>query len=425
MAFHFKSTTKYKALIGFSALAVSGVAAIFSVTGVSTLFKGAWLTVVLMMSILEFAKIVVASYVARFWNEISRTLRVYFIIAVMVLMTITSAGIFGYLSEAYQGTKGNYDITEQESSALSARKRNYEEQIQRYKERINTLNSFRASQETRLDSLYSRGLTTSAKRVEQGIQRNDEELQSLNAKISVLTDSVGNLDNQVITKQTANIKGELGPLKFIASIFNTDMDTVVKYLIFMLIFVFDPLAVLLFVSLSVMIRKDADEESKTVKINDPKEVVVPLKMDGGVIAKSIPYLYPEVKLKNVPKVDVEGPKVEVESKEEKELKEVVEMLNPKIELDVEEIARVEEPEEPKKKEQEQTLVEQVKEEPVEEVPDKVEETLANLEEPNKQHAFYYGSETASNTPEEPTTAPITPPSSAPEWRTANWKPPHK
>jgi hypothetical protein len=425
MAFHFKSTTKFKALIGFSALAVSGVAAIFSVTGVSTLFKGAWLTVVLMMSILEFAKIVVASYIARFWPTISKTLKTYFTIAIIVLMVITSAGIFGYLSEAYQKTKGNYDVTEQESVALTSKKQSYEEQMTRYKERVNTLNSFRASQEIRLDSLYIRGLTTSAKRVEQGIQRNDAEVQLLNDKITALTDSVGSINTQIITKQSVNIKGELGPLKFIATAFNTDMDNVVKYLIFMLIFVFDPLAVLLFVSLSVMIRKEVETEITNVKNNDRKEAIIPLKMEGGVIPKSTPYLYSEVKVKDIPKVDIEEPKVEIESKEEKELKEVVEMLNPKIELDVEEVARVEEPVEPKKKEQEQTLVEQIKEEPVEEVPDKVEEQITNQEEVNKEHAFYYGSEqTSSQIPNEPSTAPPSTPS-IPEWHTANWKPPHK
>ena len=260
---------KIKYIVLIIALLVAGIGAFFSILGLSQLFAGASIAVMVMASILEIGKVVVTTALHTYWSKIATPLRVYLTLSVVILMLITSAGIFGYLSEAYQGTKGNYDVTEQESSALTAKKRNYEEQMLQYKQRINTLNSLRGSQELRLDSLYARKYTASARRVEESIKRGDLEIQKLNDRITALTDSVGNIGTQVITKQSVNIKGELGPLKFIAEAFNTDMNNVVKWLILMLIFVFDPLAVLLFVSLAIMLRKEALVEEQQLSLPIP------------------------------------------------------------------------------------------------------------------------------------------------------------
>ena len=89
--------------IGLSALFIAGSAAAFSVYGLAKLFSGAFISVVIMASALELGKLVTASFLYRYWNMINWFQKVYMTIATIVLIFITSAGIFGYLSNAYQG----------------------------------------------------------------------------------------------------------------------------------------------------------------------------------------------------------------------------------------------------------------------------------------------------------------------------------
>lgn len=274
MALHIKSHKSFIILIAFSALSISAMAATFSVTGIATLFSGYFFTVALMMGVLEFGKIVVASFVARFWQEISKVLKAYFIAALTVLILITSGGIFGYLSDAYQRTKGDYTVIEKQISLIDAKIRLFQSEKDRVQNRMDVLTSTRVSQETRLDSLYSRGQHSTAKRVELQIESANKEVSQLSVKLNAVNDSIGFYETSKVEKETINVKGELGPLKYIAGIFNTDMDTVVKYFIFMLIFVFDPLAVLLFVSINLLIK--TEEFDKKNNIDSLEEQKLPI-----------------------------------------------------------------------------------------------------------------------------------------------------
>lgn len=267
MALYLKSNKSFKILAGVSALSISAMAATFSVTGIATLFSGYFLTVAIMMGVLEFGKIVVASFLARFWEDLSKILKSYFMAALFILILITSGGIFGYLSDAYQKTKGDYTVTEKQVSLIDTKVKLFQSEKDRYQNRIDALNTSRIGQESRLDFLYSRGQTASARRVESLIASSDKELADLTKKLSAVNDSIGAYETTKVEKESVNITGELGPLKYIAGIFDTDMDTVVKYFIFMLIFVFDPLAVLLFVSLNIIIKKEGG------LIEEPKEEI--------------------------------------------------------------------------------------------------------------------------------------------------------
>ena len=118
-----KKPDKFKYLLLVSAFMVSSIAAIFSVTGIATLFSGYFSIVAGMMGVLEFAKIVIASLLSRYWNRLTpKVLRYYFLFATFVLIVITSAGIFGYLSDAYQKTKGDYTVVENQVSLLNQKK---------------------------------------------------------------------------------------------------------------------------------------------------------------------------------------------------------------------------------------------------------------------------------------------------------------
>lgn len=254
MALHLKSTKSFKILIAFSALLISGMAATFSVTGIATLFSGYFLAVAFMMGALEFAKIVVASFLARYWTAVSRVLRGYFIASLVILILITSGGIFGYLSDAYQQTKGDYSIVEKQTSILESKKNMFSERKERLQADRQLELKAKNSNQTRADSLSSRGQNITRTRGD--IKQNDVRIVAIEKQIGAAEDSIGSYDLKIVELESQNIKGELGPLKYIAGIFNTDMDTVVKYFIFLLIFVFDPLAVLLFVSLNMIIRKE-------------------------------------------------------------------------------------------------------------------------------------------------------------------------
>lgn len=275
--------SKFKFMITVSAILISSIAAIFSVTGISSLFKGSFLTVLVMASALEIGKVVVASYLARYWKSMPKLIRAYLMIAVTILMIITSAGIFGYLSDAYQKTKGNYEIVDQEVTILKNKKIGFEKQIDRNDVRISRLEKLNDSYTTRIDSLNSRNLSTY--NTDRAIFANNKEIRELRNEIKVGQDSVDAVDVAMISKENTNISGELGPLRYIAKVFNTDMDTVVKWFILALIFVFDPLAILLFVSLNTMniaeiIKKSSKDVDVTEKVLDiDKKSVIFNKLD--------------------------------------------------------------------------------------------------------------------------------------------------
>jgi hypothetical protein len=270
MALEFKSSKTFKFVIGISALFISTMAATFSVTGVASLFSGYFFSVAFMMSGLEFGKVVLASFIARYWKKIGLLLKVYFVVALIVLVTITSAGIFGYLSDGYQKTKGTYDVTQKEIVFIKQKSDLFTQQKASIDKRISTLTNSRIGQEARLDSLYSRRQISSAKSVEKYIASSNLELNELSKQSAAIGDSVSKYSLDQLSKETINATGELGPLKYLATIFNTDMDSIVKWFIFMLIFVFDPLAVLLFVALNVIIKNESELEpiaNDTKKIN--------------------------------------------------------------------------------------------------------------------------------------------------------------
>ena len=350
MALHIKSTKSFKLLLGFSALLISGMAATFSITGIATLFSGYFFTVALMMGALEFAKIVVASFLARYWSNVSKILRGYFIAALMVLILITSGGIFGYLSDAYQKTKGDYTLVEKNVQLIDTKIKLFTSEKDRYQNRLDALTKAKSGQEARLDSLYSRGQTSVAKRVETQIAASDKEVAELSKKLNAVNDSIGVYETRKVEKESTNITGELGPLKYIAGIFNTDMDTVVKYFIFLLIFVFDPLAVLLFVSLNTLIRKEHleedDEEIKPVpkkKIEEKNIEAIPAdenafikKSESEVQSEKLPVTNEIEIIQEKPLQEIEAKKKAVSDDSEEFVNELIEVLEKSKEPEVKE-----------------------------------------------------------------------------------------
>jgi len=250
-------------IVILSSLLIAGIAALFSVTGISMLFSKRAIQVASMALSLEIGKLVLTSIVYRYWNILSKLLKAYMIIAIVVLMTITSAGIFGYLSDAYQRTKGNYDIVNKEIQLIENKKKLLNEEYNRIETRLNTLIQNRTLIENRLDNLYKNKSTADAKRVEQSIKTQDTQIDILNKNLSIISDSISSSETKIIEKQSKNISGELGPLVYISTAFNTNMDSVVKMFILILIFVFDPLALSLLISANIIYNKSVSTSEWT------------------------------------------------------------------------------------------------------------------------------------------------------------------
>ena len=269
----------------FMALAVAGCAAYFSVWGLSQLFAGASFAVILMASVLELAKLVVTTALHTYWDKFAKTLRAYLSVSVVILMLITSAGIYGFLSNAYQKTANKLEIHEGELGVLDAKKATFQKSIDDNQKIIDTktkrldqLSGLRTSQESRIDGSKSnrdknsvRGDIASANTE---IQKLSTEIDGLNAKNTVLADSIGKYNVKALEKKSgSDVAGEVGPLKYIAQLTGIPMDKVVNYMILLLIFVFDPLAIALVLATNKAFDLAGESTPLEPKKDSTKEVL--------------------------------------------------------------------------------------------------------------------------------------------------------
>jgi hypothetical protein len=240
-------------LIAFSALSVSASAAFYSVSGLSKLFAGASLEVIIMASSLEIAKLVIASLLYQYWDVINKGLRAYLTIAAGVLILITSAGIYGFLSAAYQETANKEGIVTQQIEALETKKALYEET------RDNLLADRKSNNELR--GTLSKGSTTQytdkkgnlVVRTNNAAIRNLEstakENEKLATKLDVVNDSIFALETKILeTQVNSETTSELGPLKYLSGLTGIEMDRIINWLLLIIIFVFDPLAIALVIA---------------------------------------------------------------------------------------------------------------------------------------------------------------------------------
>ena len=259
-------------LLGLSALFIAVAAAYFSVTGLSKLFAGASTAVILMASSLEFGKLIAAGFLYNYWNKINKFLRTYLLIGVGVLILITSAGIYGFLTSAYQITADQLSIMDKQTEVVELKKNRYQEQLDGYISERNQL--------TQSITELSKGLsnnviqytdsqgktittTSSANRKSFENQLSDAKAQRdlISTKIEALTDSVTNLDVQIIELQSGNeLAAEVGPLKYLSEITGKPMNVIVNWFALLIIFVFDPLAVTLVIAFNTALKVDKGEK---------------------------------------------------------------------------------------------------------------------------------------------------------------------
>ena len=248
-------------LIAFSALSVSTSAAFYSVSGLSKLFAGASLEVIIMAGSLEFAKLVTASLLYQYWDTINKTLRTYLSIATVVLVLITSMGIYGFLSAAYQETYSKLSAVENQKGFIQQKINFYQNDVTRYdteieriSSNISTLSNAKASTIQVRDTSVSGGFrqtisTTELRMAQSRINIEEENRKLAQSKRIIASDSLQKFQLQVLElDNNTEVAGELGPLQYLSSLTGYSMDKIINVLLLIIIFVFDPLAISLVVA---------------------------------------------------------------------------------------------------------------------------------------------------------------------------------
>lgn len=273
-------------LLFFTALALSAVAAYYSIVGLIAIFPTAVIPIVVMGVTLELAKLVSASWLYRNWNSSQVLMKCYFTTAVVILSFITSMGIFGFLSKVHieQTSIGSTSIAE-----LSV----IDEQIKSEKQKLENYQRSLSSLDKLVDNLDTdKAVSVRSSQARERTKLNKEILDSLS--------TIKDLNQQALPlrKESKKIIAEVGPIKFIADlIFNESseatLEKAVRYVIILIVIVFDPLAIILLIA--------ANRELK-IRTNNPVEVVREQKIDAVVLdEKAITNTKKKTKSEEIPK----------------------------------------------------------------------------------------------------------------------------
>ena len=237
----FEQSKNFSNLVGISALLIAFSAAFFSVFGLSKLFAGAELSVIIMASSLEFGKLVAASFLYRYWDKINLLQKFYMTFATVILIIITSAGIFGFLSNAYQGATVEF---EKESTNLIFK----EDRLKQLEEDKRYLKEELEQAIADLPDNYR----TARRKLREDYQ---PQISEINKQMIDLKGEIGELKTALVETGV-----DVGPVIYLARTFETDIDTVVKFFIFILMFVFDPMAVMFVISYNVALENREDKK---------------------------------------------------------------------------------------------------------------------------------------------------------------------
>jgi hypothetical protein len=240
-------------------ICVSVLGAAFSIFGLAALFSGAALAIIAMGSALEFAKFVMAAYLHQRWRHLPWIFRSYLIFAIVTLSIITSMGIFGFLTDAYQATNHGLEAERIKLETLKVQQVRNGAEIARLNKNIEEIPAARISRR-----LKAR-----------------EEAEPL---IQKLTQKNDELDQQIAQAnlRILQVEKQVGPLISIARMFHLDIDTTVKYLILLLVSVFDPLAICMVIATSESLRSrrspETSSESSPEVFNDhPSDEIIQMK----------------------------------------------------------------------------------------------------------------------------------------------------
>ena len=246
----------------FVALAISAVAAYYSIVGLMAIFAGATTAIAIMGIVLEIGKLICASWTFTNWKSCPVIMKSYFILAVVVLMLITSLGIFGFLSRAHITQSSPTALISERIERIDLKIDQRQTQISRYQGRLDTLDQ--ALQRYIELGAISKGLAK--------IGAMDNETSLLKTKVEGLENEIDDLsDEKYDLKTELNLaEVEVGPIRYVASMLYDDvsesqLEEAVRWIIVLLIFVFDPLAVVLVIAANISLRDYRRERKMATK----------------------------------------------------------------------------------------------------------------------------------------------------------------
>ena len=306
-------------IIALSALSVSVSAAFYSVSGLSKLFAGASLEVIIMAGSLEASKLVLATLLHQYWKELNKFLKVYLSGALVILVLITSMGIYGFLSAAYQETASKAGIIDTQIEFLQQKANFFQEDVDRYDREIerisSTIQTLSQTQSREIqvrDTSSATGFrntisTTDVRLAQERIRVEEQNRRDIQLQRTSVADSLQKYQVLILEANVGNdLAAELGPLKYLSGLTGWSMDRIVNILLLTIIFVFDPLAVSLVIAANFAFdrvkTKPVEEKIQKPKIDtkpeepktkEPKKVPLTLpKRDY----KEVPGLFDEDKV---------------------------------------------------------------------------------------------------------------------------------
>ena len=257
------------------ALCISAIAAYYSIIGLTAIFAGAVIPIIVMGAILEIAKITTTVWLHKFWNQAGKAIKIYLTTAVIALACLTSMGIFGLLSKAH------LDQTVP-SGDLVAKVELIDEKIKTQRDNIEAWRKALIQLDTQVEQRLSRGTTESgAERAVQIRRQQTSERTRLQTDIGIAQKEVAKLNEEraPIASQLRKVEAEVGPIKYIAALIygdNPDVNTLeraVRWVIIMIVVVFDPLAIILILAANSSLRWE--EESRKKILTAPPDAVLP------------------------------------------------------------------------------------------------------------------------------------------------------
>ena len=278
-------TRIFPIIIALTALAVSASAAFYSVSGLSKLFAGAAFAVIIMAASLEVAKLVIASLLYQYRKNLPRLLKYYLSVACLVLILITSMGIYGFLSAAYQETAALAGNIDSQIALIETKRDNVKEQLAIYSDEKTSINSAVSDLRSGLsnnviqykDKETGQLITTTSsstrraleKQLDQAIERQTE----INSRVDNLNQQLFDYETEIVeVTSNNNVAGELGPLKYLSGLTGKPMDQIINILLLVIIFVFDPLAIALVIAANFAFEqlrpKKVMKEENTILIHE-------------------------------------------------------------------------------------------------------------------------------------------------------------
>ena len=270
----------------FCALGLSGTAAYYSVVGLSVVFVGVALPVIIMGSFLEVSKIAIATYLHDKWKETYGVLKIYLTIALITLSLITSLGIYGLLSTGFQGNIAKLEINNKRIKNIEVKKDRFDEiKVELQKEK-NTLdkdisklrdglsnNTTTQTVDRQTGQLITRANNANRKSFEDQLKLTTENRDKISNRIDDMNDSITKLDIEILDMESTELEGsELGSIKYISEISGWDVKKVANMFILLLIFVFDPLAITLVIATNQAFKNSRKKEEETTPQVTPQVI---------------------------------------------------------------------------------------------------------------------------------------------------------